>query len=333
MNSDGQAEISLVTGATGFVGGHLARMLRSNGARVRVLIRKPEAREEFEREGIDVCFGDVRDPADVQRAVEGVAYVYHIAALFRQASCPDQMFFEVNLEGTRNLLDCSIAAGVKRFVHCSTVGVLGDVDGPPANEECPYAPCDVYQRSKVEGEKLALEYFRAGRISGCVIRPGMIYGPGDVRFLKLFKAVARGVFFYIGPGDSMVHYVDVRDLCRAFILAMQRPNINGEVFTISGRDIMTLKQFVEIVAAEIGVKPPWLHLPLRPMQILGEICERICRPLGIEPPLYRRRVDFFAKNRHFDISKARRLLDYEPALSTREEVAETVKWYKQSGWI
>jgi nucleoside-diphosphate-sugar epimerase len=259
--------------------------------------------------------------------------VFHIAAMFREADQPDSAYFAANVEGVRNVLEAAEAAGVQRVVHCSTGGVHGHIANPPADESAPFEPGDVYQQSKVDGEVLALEFFRQGRVRGVVIRPGMIYGPGDTRTGKIFRMISRGMFFYVGRGDNLVHFIDVRDLARAFLLAMDHEETNAEVYIIAGERTMSLREFCEIVAARLGVKPPWIRIPVKPMQWAGSACEAICLPLGISPPLYRRRVDFFTKDRSFSAAKAQRELGFVPAQALEQEVADIVSDYKARGWL
>lgn len=323
----------LVTGASGFTGGHLVRHLVRKGVPVRAMVRKAETGKPLADIGAEVVVADLQDGESLLTATHGVTGVYHVAALFREARLGERDYFRVNLDGTKKLLDASIANGVSRFIHCSTVGVLGNVAVPPATEETPYNPGDYYQRSKVAGEQLALEYFRGGKIRGAVIRPGMIWGPGDTRVLKLFRMIAQRRFFYVGQGKALVHFVDVRDLAEAFYLAMGNQNTDGEIFTIAGSESVPLHVVVNAIAGECGVNPPRVHVPVKPLQLAGTVCETICRPLGIEPPLHRRRVDFFTKNRCFDISKAQRVLGFVPQQSLRGEIRDMVAWYRAHGWI
>lgn len=323
----------LVTGASGFVGGQLAELLLNEGKAVRVLVRDETKGKRFRDLGAEIAIGDLRDFESLKRAAAGIGGVYHIAAVYRQAGLPEATFHEVNAEGTRRMLDAAIAGGAERFIHCSTGGVLGDIKNPPGNDQTPYAPGDMYQRSKVEAEKIALEYFRSGKIRGAVIRPGMIYGPADTRHLKMFKMIARRRFFYVGRGDAWVHFCDIRDLVHAFKLAMEHEERNGEIYTIAGRRVLKLHEAVALIAREMAVSKPWLHLPVKPMQLLGTVCEAICTPLGINPPIFRRRVDFFTKSRYFDISKAQRELGYEPAQDLESEIRDTVRWYREKAWI
>jgi nucleoside-diphosphate-sugar epimerase len=323
----------LVTGANGFVGSEMVRLLRAQKIHARALVRSKSKGAELAALGAELVEGDLTQVESLARAMEGVRGVYHIGAVYRETTISNETFFKVNAEGTRNVFEAAISRGVSRVIHCSTGGVLGDIKGAPGSDVSPYAPEDVYQESKVEGEKIALEYYRSGKMGGAVIRPGMIYGPRDTRFLKLFKAIARRRFAHVGSGQQWVHYVDVRDLCQAFLLAMQHEELNGHIYCIAGATPVSFATFVDLVAENLGVRVPRWHVPLAPLQIAGSVCEWICKPFGISPPLYRRRVDFFKKNRIFDITKAQRELGYTPRQGLQEEVREVVSWYRGQGLV
>ena len=318
----------LITGASGFVGGHVVNAALDSGYSVRALVRDRDRAQALEARGVELALGDLRDQASLNAAAKDCIGVLHIAALFRETNFPEAVFNDINLEGTRRLLDAAIAAGASRFVHCSTSGVLGELKEVPASEETPYNPSDMYQRSKTAGEQLALEYFRSNKISGVVIRPAMIYGPGDTRLFKIFRLISKQRFFYVGKGDAFVHFIDVRDLARAFILALEARQHSGEIYTIAGERAMTLKQAADFIADELGVARPWLHLPKRTTQLLGTVCEAVCAPFGISPPIYRRRVDFYTKHRCFRTEKAARDLGFKPARAFVDEVRDIIAWYR-----
>jgi nucleoside-diphosphate-sugar epimerase len=325
----------LVTGATGFTGGHLARHLASEGHRVAALVRPkslPRA-ASLEADGIELRVGDLADAAAVRRAVEGSVVVYHIAATYREAGQSDAAYAQINVEGTRHVLEAARDAGVRRVVHCSTGGVHGHIEQPPANEDAPFAPGDVYQRTKLEAEQLAAAFGRRERVEVVVARPIGIYGPGDTRFLKMFRGLARGRFPMLGRGDVFYHLTYIDDLVRGFQLCGEVPGAAGRTYLLAGPEYTTLKQLVAIVAEELGVAPPRIHLPVWPVWLLGALCEAVCVPLGIEPPLYRRRVDFYRKSRAFDTTRARKELGYNPAIDLRTGIRRTAAWYRAQGLL
>ena len=323
----------LVTGATGFTGGALARRLVSDGAPVRALVRDAARAEPLATMGIEIAHGDLRDPTSLRKALCGVDVVYHIAAAYRQQGIDPQLFKDINGTGVRHLLDAAIGAGVSRFVHCSTVGVHGHVEDPPAAEDAPLAPGDLYQLSKLDGERIAARYSAEDRLPITIFRPAGIYGPRDHRFLKLFRGIKRGRFPMIGDGQAFYHWIYIDDLVEGIIQCGTLDQAIGETFILAGPEYTTINELVAIVAEGLGARPPWLRIPLTPIYMAAAACEAVCKPMNLEPPLYRRRVDFFTKSRAFDISKARRDLGYAPQVSLREGVARTVTWYAERGLL
>ena len=238
---------TLVTGATGFTGGALAERLVRDGETVRAFVRSPERAEPLRELGIECRVVDIKSPEQVLDNFEGVDRVYHIAAAFRTEHSDRDEFRLVNVEATRHLLNAAKRHGVEHFLHCSTVGVQGQIDDPPADEDYRVGPGDHYQETKLEGERLALEYFREG-LPGSVVRPVGIYGPGDRRFLKLFRPIARGVFVMIGNGRTLYHLTYIDDLVEGIVLAARRPEGRGEVFTIAGERYTTIGELVGMIA-------------------------------------------------------------------------------------
>ncbi|HET7426964.1 MAG TPA: NAD-dependent epimerase/dehydratase family protein [Gemmatimonadales bacterium] len=334
MSDDAAArELTLVTGATGFTGSHLVRALVDDGHAVRVLVRSATRAREVLPPGLEILEGDLTDPRAVQRAMQGVRTVYHIAAMYRQAKHRDADYALVHVEATRLLLDAACSQHVSRFVHCSTVGVHGHVAMPPADENAPYSPGDVYQRTKLDGELLARSFHRDRGLPVTVARPTAIYGPGDRRLLKLFSMIARRRFVVLGTGDIFYHMVHVDDLVRGLRLLATHPRAPGEVFILGGERYYTLREIAAMIAEAEGVPPPWLRLPAAPFQLAGSLCEKLCIPLGIEPPIHRRRVDFFTTSRAFTIDKAVRLLGYQPQVDLRDGIRSTLDWYLAHGYL
>jgi nucleoside-diphosphate-sugar epimerase len=323
----------LVTGATGFTGGHLAATLARRGHQVRALVR-PRSRARFETSplpalGVEPCEGDLADRASLVRATAGVSVVYHIAATYREAGQPDEAYRRVNVDGTRALLEAARHAGVQRVVHCSTGGVHGHIAQPPATEDAPFNPGDIYQRSKLEAEQTARRYADETGLDVVVARPIGIYGPGDTRFLKMFRGLARGRFPMLGSCDAFYHLTFIDDLVEGFIRCGEVPGARGRTYILAGPRYTTLNELVAMVAREVGTRPPRVHLPVWPFFVAGALCELVCVPFGIEPPLYRRRVDFYTKSRAFDTRRARTELGFAPAVDLAEGIHRTADWYRQ----
>ena len=323
----------LVTGASGFTGGHLARGLSAAGHQVRALVRNRAAAGALTEAGIDLAVGDLRDNAVLADAVSGVEVVYHVAAVYRDAGTPNETYRAVNAVAVGRLVDSAAQAGVRRVVHCSTVGVHGNVEHPPANEDAPERPGDIYQVTKLEGERLAREAADRSGIEVTIVRPSGIYGPGDRRLLKLFRGVARRRWITLGSGEIYYHLTHIDDLVAGFRLCGEHPAAANRTYILAGGEVTTLNELVALVAASAGVPVPRLHLPVWPFWVAGAICEATCGPLGIEPPIYRRRVDFFTKSRAFDISLARAEIGYAPSVGLREGIQRTLQWYRRHGWL
>lgn len=322
----------LVTGATGFTGEHLCRRLVKNGERVVAFVRPSSRIETLKKIGVECREVDIERVESVQDNFSGVSKIYHIAAAYRTEHSNRDEFRLVNVEATRNLLEVAMKAKVERFVHCSTVGVQGEINDPPADEEYRFEPGDHYQESKLEGELLARRYFQLG-LPVTVVRPVGIYGPGDTRFLKLFRPINKGHFVMIGSGKVLYHMTYIDDLIQGFILAGREPQAIGNVFTIAGRQYTTLRELVNIIADVLNKPHPKWRIPYYPVYLASVICEKICRFSGINPPLYPRRVEFFSLDRAFSIGKAKQLLGYHPKVELEEGIYRTATWYREQGLI
>jgi nucleoside-diphosphate-sugar epimerase len=323
----------LVTGANGFTGSNLCRKLIFSGYEVTALVRPNGNTSALNGLAVNLVQADLSENSIPQEAFKGVDVVYHIAAAFRKEGLPRQHFHDVNVRGTKLILEKALKSNVQRFVHCSTIGVLGNIKNPPATEKTPYNPGDIYQRTKMEGEKLALDFFKKHKFPGVVVRPGSIYGPGDMRFVKLFKSIHRGVFFIIGSGKTSFHMVYIEDLIDGFILASEKEEALGEIFILAGNEPVKIKDLVSCVAEVLDRPVPKRHIPVSPVMLAAKIIQAACKPFGIEPPLYPRRLDFFIKNREFDISKARKVLGYQPKVNLKKGLQLTADWYRENNLL
>ena len=324
----------LITGAAGFTGVALALRLSAAGHRVRGLIRSRDRAAALERAGVTTVEGDIRDPRVIRQAIEGIDTVYHLASVFRRPAAPVSEYREVHVDATRHLVEISAAAGVRRIVHCSSVGVHGSVsEEVPATEDAPFQPGDIYQETKLEGEQIALQTADRAGVPLTVVRPGPIYGPGDKRLFKLIGGVARKRFRLLGDGSPHLQMVYVDDLTEGFRLAAEAPIAAGRTYILAGSEAPTLKELVHEIAGVADVASPRFRLPVWPFWLAGAVCEAVCLPLGMEPPIFRRRVKFFTSNRWFDISRARTELGFAPRVSLRDGIRRTLESYRQLGWL
>ena len=325
---------TLVTGGTGFTGSHLVHRLLDRGDEVRVLDAARGLEHERLRErGAQITLGSVTDAALVDRMVAGTDLVFHLAAAFRQINLPRREYWQINAQGTRHVAEACLRHRVRRLVYCSTQGVHGHVVDVPGHEGSPIAPEDYYQQTKYEGELALWEVAKQG-LEACVVRPMGIYGPGDPgRFLMLFRAVRRGRFLMFGDGEVFYHPCYIDNLVDAFELAAEHPKAVGETYLIGDDRYVTLNELVKATGTSLGLDVRIVYLPYAPLWLAAAACEGLCRPLGIEPPLFRRRAEWFRQTRAFSVDKARRELGFEPRVPLAEGLARTAAWYRAHGYL
>lgn len=324
----------LVTGGRGFLGTHLVSLLKEKGNHVRLFAR-PNADQELNDQEAEqeIIWGDIRDSAAVDRAVDGVDQVVHLVSNFRKGGSDKDEAFDINVVGTRNVFKSALRHGVKRVVHCSTIGVHGNVKEIPASETTAFNPGDLYQETKLIAEKWVWQFHRDTGLPTSVVRPISMFGPGDRRMLKLFKMIKKGRFVVVGDGKALFQPAYIDDVVQGFLLCLEKPESVGEAFIIGGDEYVTLNTLFRMIADELNVKPPKIRVPLKPVLWLAAISEAVCVPLHLEPPLHRRRVSFFQNNRAFSIEKAKKKLGYAPMVSLQEGIRRTIEWYREKGWM
>lgn len=316
----------LVTGGTGFTGKALVRRLLDEGHRVRALDYKEGLKTDELRDwGAEVVIGSVTDRDVVERSMEGIEIVFHLAAAFRQLNVPNSYYWEVNAVGTRNVLGAAYDRKVRRFIYCSTCGVHGNVKEPPAAEDAPIIPADYYQQTKYDGEMVVEEYARKG-VKTVILRPAAIYGPGDPeRFVMIYRRARTGKFPMFGDGRTYYHPLYIDNLVDSFLLVMQDGVGDGQAYLIADEEYLEIGELVKRVGAAMGVDVRLRHMPLPPLIVVSHICEAICKPFGITPPIFPRRVDWFRQNRAFNIDKAKREIGYRPRVGLDEGLRRTAE--------
>ena len=323
----------LVTGGTGFTGSHLIRVLNQIGCSIRVIARESSDRSTFDGIPVDWFIGDVYSPEVVKNAMDGVNYVFHVAAAYREAKIEESVYHDVHVESTKLIAKEAIRQrNFKRMVHISTVGVLGHIDNPPADENTPFNPGDVYQRTKTEAEKWILEFSKQNELDVTVIRPAAIYGPGDRRLLKLFRLAKLPVVPLIGYTKGLYHLIHVDDLVRFMIYVTGCPAAIGKVYICGSREPISIKEMISHIADVLGRSARFVRIPAWPVFMLGDLCELVCKPLNIEPPIYRRRIAFFTKDRAFSTARMQ-ALGFAPQISDTEGLEKLCQWYQRQGWL
>jgi len=330
----------LVTGAAGFAGRNLISALVRSGAKVHAVLRPGGSQAHFS-DAVSILQADLRNQTAVaklfsdvlERDGSPVDTVFHVAAVFRTVGVSRESLYESHVSTTQYLLDAGKAASIRRFLHVSTIGVQGPNPPPNAAEDDQTAPADDYQETKLEAEQLALAFGAKHSFPVTVVRPCGIYGAGDSRFLKIIRPIARGRFPFIGRGSGLFHLVHVEDLARGMLLAAQSERTPGEVLTLGGAEVPTLREFVELIAKHTGGGVLPIAVPYSLVYAAGFVCEKLCALIGIEPPLHRRRVKFFGSDRSFDLTRAKELAGYDPSVSLDAGVAGLVEWHQQRGDI
>ncbi|PIE36098.1 hypothetical protein CSA56_01410 [candidate division KSB3 bacterium] len=327
-----------VTGASGFVGTHLVKRLVADGHTVYALVRTTSAIDELQRSGVQLVFHDEIHEKSAFRDIflkhSDIQVVYHLASIVTLASVTYDDYWRSNVLATQHLLDACREVNLSAFVYCSSVGVIGPLSDVPANEESPCRPDSSYGKTKYEAERLALEYYHKYHMPITVIRPAWIYGPGDRRTFTFFRMVAYGRFFYIGDGRTLISPVYVDDVVQALLLGAKHiDRSQGEVFIAAGKESVSLEFLAEQVAREAGSSILPFRIPATLATIVAAACETLCKPLGLEPPIHRHRLDFFFRNQAFDISKIQRTLGYSPQFDVPTGVRQAIRWYKDRGWL
>jgi nucleoside-diphosphate-sugar epimerase len=329
------AHTCLITGATGFVGSHLAEACAARGMAVRALARPSSDAALLQSRHATVVRGDLADPGAVAEALEGADVVFHCAAKVGDWG-PVEDYRAVNVAPLRGLLEACRARPLHRFVHFSSLGVYAarHHHSTDESEPLPRHHVDGYTQTKVEAEELVLRYHREHNLPVVVLRPGFVYGPRDRTVLpKLIDGLRRGKVRYIGGGRRALNTIYVGNLVEAAFLAVERPGAVGEVYNLTDGEPVSKRRFIEAIADGVGVpRPKPVGVPLWLARALAWWQEgRARRRNSPKPPrLTQGRLKFMGLDLDFSIEKARRELGYRPPYSFDEGMRETVAWYKQS---
>ncbi|RPJ43127.1 MAG: NAD-dependent epimerase/dehydratase family protein [Deltaproteobacteria bacterium] len=321
----------LVTGATGFIGRAVVTALLEDGYEVRALVR-PRSGDNLRDSGVSLWKGDLTVPSSLRGIAEGINAVCHIAGVLGSPNVDQKTYFRLNAEGTSHLLAECLNRPIEKFIHCSTAGVMGSGGDPRRDESSEIHPGNAYECSKAEGEAHVLSFIEKHRFPAIILRPGMVYGPGDMHHLGLYRAIKKKYFFLFGSGNSCLDPVFVNDVAGAFVKVLKADGNVGETFLISGPRPVPVREFAETIALSLGHQPSFLEIPVGLARAAAFVTVACSRFLPFKPILTPARVKFLSETRSYSINKARQRLGYEP-LELKEGIARTVSWYKSHGYL
>ena len=324
----------LVTGGTGFTGTNLLRKLAVFSGEVRCIARESSYIEDDLADRVSWFRGSVYDEKLVQRAMRDVNYVFHLATCYRNAGAEDREHWKVHVKSTRLLAEAALEqANFVRFVHTSTIGVHGHVEGAPVDEEAAFDPGDIYQETKLEGELWIRDFADRKGLPLAVVRPAAIMGPEDRRLLKLFKFAKWGVFPLLDGHNIAYHLIHVEDLTDCMILCAHDERAVGEVFICGNTTPTTAVEMLTEVGKMLENTVRFVRLPSRPLFLLADAVEWVSKRLGVEPILYRRRLAFFTKDRAFDTRKLQNVMGYDYRYDNKMAIRDTAQGYLDRGWL
>jgi nucleoside-diphosphate-sugar epimerase len=317
----------IITGAGGFIGSHLVDDQLAQGHKVTAVdINVDRLENQRSNEQLKIIKSDFIDDDFLENDLVGHDVCFHLASAHLETGVGDDYFWKVNVDNTLKFVEQCHKAGIAHFIHCSTVGVYGDILNPPADEESDCHPDVAYEQSKLAGETALRNYAKQNNYSLVVVRPAWVYGPRCLRTEKLFRTIKKGRFFYVGDGETLRHPIYISDMMTGFDLAAKFEGEPGEVFILGGKDPSTLKRLANTIADTLGVKRPSIKLPKSLVWIGVAGLEIISNITGKSVPFTRRSLKFYTGNTAFSIKKAQSQLDFDPLVDLESGVSQTAKW-------
>jgi 2-alkyl-3-oxoalkanoate reductase len=327
--------VYLITGATGFVGGHIAEACAARGDKVRTIARPGSDTTLLEPIGAEIIRGDLLDAEAVQKAVDGADVVVHCAAKVGDQGPVDE-YRAVNVEGLRALLEACKGKPLRRFVHMSSLGVYEARHhyGTDESEPLPASHMDGYTQTKVEADRLAFEYQQKHGMPVVVLRPGFVYGPRDRTVLpKLIKRMTNGKIHYLGGDRRALNTIYIGNLIEAVFLAVEKPEAIGKAYNLTDGEAVSKRRFFEAVADGMGLPRSKQLLPRWLAGVVARLLERRMRRAlarGKQPLITPAQFKFLLLNLDFSIEKAKRELRYRPRFTFDQGMRETLAWYRQN---
>ena len=329
----------LITGATGFIGSHLVEKLLEGESRISCLVRKKNKlgflkelpKQKFKK--INIIYGDLLDKHSLEKALENITKVYHLAAISKPMNIPKHVYYDVNVKGTKNLLDACKNNKVKKMVLISSMSVFGfSRDGNPLNENSPQLPVSDYGKSKLLEEKLVLDFCKNNKIKLVVVRPPMVFGPRDLQFLKLFRLINTGCFPLLKKGRARFEFTYVKNLVNGILMADEKGK-NLESYNINDGKTYTIKKVFDTIAELERKRLFPVSIPVWSVRLAGLFFEKSCALLGKKAIFSSGTALWMSRDNIMDISKAKEELGYKNEIPLKESIKETISWYKKEGLL
>ncbi|MBX3058683.1 MAG: NAD-dependent epimerase/dehydratase family protein [Anaerolineae bacterium] len=315
----------LITGGGGFIGSHLVDSQLAQGHDVRTIdLHTEQLAHVADHPRLQIITGSVADESLVANLVQGVDVVYHLASAHLDVTLPPEHYHRVNVEATINLLRAAQEAGVSRFVHCSSNGVVGKIETPPVDETAVCRPTNIYEETKLLGEQAALTFAHETSFPVVVARPAWVYGPRCPRTARLLRTIKKGRFIMFGNGRTLRHPIYISDAIHGLELCAGVEQAAGQIYFIAGPTPVTIAELARLMAEVQDVPPPRLRLPLWLGNAAGTAAQIAFKPLRRQPPISRRTLDFFLKDNAYIIDKARRDLGFDPQIGLRNGLELTL---------
>jgi len=346
----------LVTGGAGFIGSHLVDLLVEKNHDVRVLVRRgeihpvykddidPKIIEHVKNLGVEIVYGNLLNKKTLEKACKDVDIVYHLAAIAHEyKGLPIKTYYDVNVLGTKNLLDVCLENDIKRFVYTSSIEACGpSTDGNPVTEKTELNPVCIYGKSKLGGEILSLHYYKKFGLPITVVRPPMIYGDRNPLHARLFRRVKGGIFTIFGSGETFFEFCYVKNQAYGIYLAGKKRRAIGETYFIS-EGSYKIKEVVETAGKVMKNDLKIIFLPKSVGYLIGLSFEAFSKifpfpPFRVKgtgrPYISRRTINWTTNDLYIcDNSKAKKELDFKPPFSLKRGLERTIEWYERGGLL
>ena len=320
----------LLTGGTGFIGQHMAKMLVDHGYDVNCIIRNSKLRDKLP-ENVTVFVKDLKDVREIPDCMAGVDVVIHIAAQLGHHGVPAETYYKVNYLATQTLLEMAVEHNVLQFIFCSAPFVVG-LGGRLTTEDAPYAPKGDYSDTKVLAEKYIIEKGEK-RIRYTILRTSYVYGPGDIRRISLYKSILRKRFILTTNGKAHLQPTYVTDIVNGFLLSIKNESAYGQIINLAG-DECTVQEYLECIADAVGSKLIKINIGYSISVFLACIMEFLSKLIFKKPGLVTKsRIDFLALDHSCSVEKASKLLGYKPVVSLKDGIKRTIEWAKEKNYL